>query len=103
MSTASKTRRRVKPVRSIRLAVKPFEGSPGVLTIMVGKKAADYFLSTLPTDFGTGFRLEKIGGAETYHINLSPEGCTCECKGFARWNHCKHADGLATLKRACQL
>ena len=105
MTTATKTRRRVKPVRTIRLALKPFEGNPGVVSITVGKDAADYFLSTVPADFGTGFKLEKIGGGETYHVNLAadPKEHSCECKGFSRWNHCKHVDGLAALRVAGQL
>jgi hypothetical protein len=103
MTTATKTRRRVKPVRTIRLTLKPFEGNPGVVQITVGKDSADYFLSTVPADFGTGFRLEKIGGTETYHVNLSPDGHSCECKGFGRWGRCKHVEGLAALKRAGRL
>ena len=105
MTTATKTRRRVKPVRTIRLALKPFEGNPGVVSITVGKDAADYFLSAVPADFGTGFKLEKIGGGETYHVNLAadPKQHSCECKGFGRWAHCKHVDGLAALQRAGRL
>jgi hypothetical protein len=105
MTTATKTRRRVKPVRTIKLALKPFEGNPGVVSITVGKDAADYFLSTVAADFGTGFRLEKIGGGETYHVNLAadPKNHSCECKGFGRWGHCKHVDGLAALQRAGRL
>ena len=104
MTTATKTRRRVKPARTIRLAV-PLnaEGQGGVVRITVGKDSADYFLSTVPADFGTGFRLEKIGGTETYHVNLSPDGHSCECKGFGRWGRCKHVEGLAALKRAGRL
>jgi hypothetical protein len=104
MTTATKARR-VKPVRTIRLALKPFEGNPGVVSITVGKDAADYFVSTVAADFGTGFRLEKIGGGETYHVNLAtdPQQHSCECKGFGRWAHCKHFDGLAALQRAGRL
>jgi hypothetical protein len=105
MPTATKARPRVKPERRIKLSLKPFDGAPGVVQITVGKDIADYFLSTVPADFGTGFKLEKIGGSETYHVNLAadPKEHSCECKGFGRWAHCKHVDGLAALQRAGRL
>jgi hypothetical protein len=97
---------RVKPARSIRLCVKPVDGSTGVVRIKVGKDSADYFLTEIPTDFGRGFRVEKIGlecqeGA--YHVNLEGGNKTCECKGYLKWGHCKHSDGLAALVAAGRL
>jgi hypothetical protein len=103
MSNLTKARKRVKPVRTIRLVV-PLnaEGGNGLVRISVGKEAADYLLSRIPADFGTAFRLEKVGeeDATPYHVNLNGRQTTCECKGFARWNRCKHADGLAALSAA---
>src|SRR4051812_46550026 len=100
MSTATKTRRRVKTVRTICLKLKPFEGNPGVVSITVGKEQVDYFLTEIPADFGRGFKVEKMGlDAEpvAYHVNIDGDNKTCECKGHARWHHCKHADGIAAL------
>jgi hypothetical protein len=79
---------------------------PGVVRISVtrGKKtlAVDYFLSRLPSDFGDGFRLEKIvpvaGEPSTYDVNLSTQSRSCECQGFLRHSHCKHAEALAALR-----
>ena len=65
MSTATKTRRRVKPVRTIRLTLKPFDGNPGVVRITVGKETADYLLTEIPADFGRGFKVEKMGDVPT--------------------------------------
>ena len=51
-------------------------------------------------------RALKIGleaNGETYHVNLDGDKRTCECKGFLKWNHCKHADGLAALIAAGRL
>lgn len=31
-------------------------------------------------------------------ILLSPEGNTCDCRGFARWAHCKHLESVLKLK-----
>ena len=52
------------------------------------------------SSFGRGFQVEKIGfGCDdsVYHVHIDGEKRSCECEGFLRWNHCKHADGLAKL------
>ena len=93
---------RPKPARTIRLAV-PLngEGKNGVVRIAVGRAADDYLISRVPSAFGSGFLLEKVGDAEgaAYHVHLSGEGPSCECRGFLRWDRCKHADGLAALQQ----
>ena len=95
---------RTKPARSIRLTLKPFANNPGVVRITVGKESADYLLSEIPADYGRGFTVEKMGADDgAYHVNLDGTNRTCECKGFGRWHHCKHADGLAALVKAGQL
>jgi hypothetical protein len=97
---------RAKPARSIRLAI-PLnaEGRNGIVVITVGRQSDQYFVSRIPSDFGRGFCLEKIGDAEStaYHVNLSDAGNSCECRGFLRWDRCKHADGLAALVKAGRL
>ena len=106
MATATKTRNRVKPVRTIRLTLKPFEGNPGMVQIAVGKERADYFLTEIPADYGRGFKVEKMGDeseSTAYHVNVDGDNRTCECKGFGRWSRCKHADGLAALVKAGKL
>jgi hypothetical protein len=103
MTSATKNR---KPrQRSIRLDL-PIGSQPGewgVIEITQDRKASRYYIEAVPSDFGVGFLLRKIGGTEEYHVNLSAEGHNCECKGFLRWNHCKHTDGLAALQRAGKL
>jgi hypothetical protein len=103
---ATKARQRVKPARFIRLVVTlNGEGKNGVVRIAVGKDSADYLLDRLPSDFGTAFRLQKAGEEAAYEVNLSADGTAdvCDCKGFARWSHCKHRDGLAALVKAGRL
>src|SRR5262249_45363479 len=76
-------------------------GCNGVLRISSGKLVQLYFVDRVPTDWGEGCALEKVGGEDAgavYHIHLTDEGHTCDCPGFLRWNHCKHADGVAVLK-----
>jgi hypothetical protein len=97
--------------RFIRLAV-PLndEGRNAVAVITEkrprGAKEERYFLSRVASDFGRGFFVEKIGAeceASKYHVHVNPEGRSCECLGFTRHGHCKHADGLAALVAAGRL
>jgi hypothetical protein len=85
--------------------LKPFEDKPGVVQITVGKEKVNYFLTEIPADFGRGFKVEKVGVEEPviYHVNLDGDNKTCECKGFSRWQKCKHSDGIAALLRAGEL
>ena len=95
-----------KPERGIRLEVRPEGDCPGIVRITVGGKHADYFLYPLAADFGRGFRLEKvdpIGDGTGYAVNIDGDRRSCDCKGFCRWSHCKHADGLAALVAAGRL
>ena len=103
---ASQRKPRTKPARSVRLEVGPEGNGLGIVRITVGKEYADYFLTILPADFGRGFAVEKIGltcNDPAYHVNIDCEKRTCECKGFLRHGHCKHADGLAALIAAGRL
>ena len=61
-----------------------------------------YFLTRLTSDFGTAFRLEKIGvdgcchAEEVYHVAVGTRNI-CECKGYLRWGHCKHVDACTAI------
>jgi hypothetical protein len=60
----------------------------------------------LPADFGRGFLVEKVGidrDEAKYHVNIDTARRSCECKGFLRHGHCKHADGIAALIAAGRL
>jgi hypothetical protein len=107
MSPPPRPRTRAKPPRWIRLDLAPFEGNPGILTITVGKEAAEYLVWPMASDFGRAFRLDKVMDCDaiTYHVLLDPEGSkhSCECKGFLRWNHCKHIEGLLALHQGGRL
>lgn len=100
MVTVTQRKPRVKPSRFIRLALPTFQGNPGVVKITVGKRSTDYWLTTIPSDFGLAFQLVKGDESETYHVNLNGEQSTCECKGFLKWGHCKHVEGLQALRKA---
>jgi hypothetical protein len=78
------------------------EGSFGIVRIRVGKESQVYFLYELPADFGRGFKVEKMPADPadeevSYQVNVDGDAKSCTCKGFCRWNKCKHSDGLAAL------
>ena len=97
---------RTKPARSIRLELRPEDNGLGIVRINIGKEHDNYFLTPIPADFGRVFKVEKIGltcNDPPYHVNIDGDTKTCECKGFLRHGHCKHADGLAALLAAGKL
>jgi hypothetical protein len=108
---------RPKPERFIRLCV-PFNenGQNAVIRIreVKGKRnpvetEERYFLSRVPADFGEGYFVEKIGPEaeeSRYHVHLSADGNSCECRGHLRWGHktqCRHIAGLLALRAAGKL
>jgi len=103
---AGQRKPRPKPARSIRLEVRPEGNGFGIVRITVGKEHADCYISEIPADFGRGFKVEKIdltGDGPPYHVNIDGEKKSCECKGFLRHGHCKHADGIVALIATGQL
>ncbi len=97
---------RPKPQRFARLCIRPEGTAPGIVRLTVGQEGADYFLTIIPAEFGRGFLVEKVGidrDTAKYHVNIDADKKTCECKGFLRHGHCKHADGLAALIAAGKL
>jgi hypothetical protein len=103
---ATKTPRRVKPARTVKLLLPPAERQTGAMLIRQDGGADTYFLSLIPSDFGRGFAVEKIdvvNGNAVYHVNLDGGRSTCECKGIVRWGHCRHVEALAALQTAGRL
>ena len=100
-----------KKDRHIRLLALLDTGA-GILQIDDGKTVDRYFFAPLASDFGRGFTVEKwadatddrpAGVVETYHVCLNGKASLCACKGFLRWNHCKHIEGLQALMDAGKL
>jgi hypothetical protein len=111
MSTATKSRKRVKPERRIRVLQPMSDNSAGVIAITIGKDEGVYAIRRIPADIGVAYHLIKgelveepdntlrLRDAAEYDVLLDGERSTCECKGFLRWHRCKHVDGLTTLRQ----
>jgi hypothetical protein len=93
-ATALPRQRKPRPKPERRYHITPEPWGERVLTIVVGKLVRCYYLSAVPSDFGRGFRLEKLGidGGNVYHLHLGHDGTKmCECRGHLRWGtDCKH-------------
>jgi hypothetical protein len=96
--TATATKSRKQEDRSAKLM---HVGNVDVLVLTTGKETIAYMLEALPATVGCGFRLTKAdrgdGPGEEYDVLLDGQFSSCECKGFMRWNHCKHVESLTAL------
>jgi hypothetical protein len=110
MSTATRSRKRVKPERRIRL-IKPIQDGMGAVQICIGGEPHNYLILPLTSDFGLAFRLVKqelvpqtegyyeLKDTARYNVNLDGQQSTCECLGFCKHGHCKHVSGLTVLRQ----
>ncbi|HYT90290.1 MAG TPA: hypothetical protein VEL76_16400 [Gemmataceae bacterium] len=110
MVTATKTRKprqRRQHERSVTVLIRPTAGQPDTLIrITQDSESAHYWLSTLPSDFGRAFRLEKPGteGDEVYDVLLDDQGGdSCTCPGHTYGGFCRHVDSLRALHTADKL
>ncbi|WP_439627425.1 hypothetical protein [Gemmata sp.] len=81
----------------------PETPAAGTLLIESPTRQAEYLVEEFPAGWqGRGFQLSKISGGtdadETgYSVFCDPKGrCSCECKGFVRHGHCRHAEAVAS-------
>jgi hypothetical protein len=110
MSTATKSRQRVKPERRIRL-LQPIRDGSGAIEITIGEERHPYEVRLLDSDYGVAYRLIKqeliqqpegfyeLEITACYDVCLNGTQSTCECKGFLHHGHCKHVDGLTVLRQ----
>lgn len=108
MATSPQKRQRRKPQRRVGWVPGSWnpEGGFGILRIQQDQELDHYFLRVIPCDFGHGFELQKlVPGGTVYHVALDPTANkhSCKCKGFLRWNHCKHVEGLLAMAAAGRL
>src|SRR5437763_12647502 len=100
MKSIPSPRPRVKPSRTCRLHG---DGGTMLLSLTVGAKSDDYFLTAHEAP-GT-YRLRKpLPDGSTYDVDLTAG--SCECLGALRWGHrhpCKHISSLLALRAAGKL
>ena len=107
MCNTTKTTRTNKPTcRSLHWLARLEDGNGIVEMRLTFEKRTEihrYFITRLTSDYGTAFRLEKIGddasveGGEVYSVCIDGTRSTCECKGYLRWGHCKHVDACTAI------
>jgi hypothetical protein len=106
MTTTTATRKTTKK-QETRTAKLTTVGTARVLGLTTGKDTAFYLLTTLAATVGAGFHLAKAdrgdGPGEEYDVLLDGQFSSCECKGFLRWNHCKHVEALTALVKSGKL
>ena len=54
-----------------------------------------YHLAPIPSDWGRAFEVRKLqaDGGECYHVHLTSDGPTCDCRGFLQHGMCKGGRG----------
>lgn len=95
-------RPRHKPVRTIRWVYEPNGSLPAAVCITTDRQRDFYDLVEHPcgpTEDSRAFRLTKhdVNKNIAYDAVIAPGGCSCECLGFLRHDHCKHVEGLLAL------
>jgi hypothetical protein len=96
-------KQRKKPARFVCVVRPVLDDLPAIVRIQVGKKADLYAVYPIVCQIGgSGYTVEKLDPAsqepvEVYHVRIDGATRACDCKGHARHQHCKHADGLAKL------
>jgi hypothetical protein len=112
---ATKSRKPVKPARTVQLLSRP--DPVGRLEITVSKDRSTYLLERIPADFGAAFSLTKLfmvevepgvyelRHADPYHVHFDNTlGHSCTCLGFLHrgtgkdGKGCRHIGALAELR-----
>jgi hypothetical protein len=87
--------------RSIRLMRSPGRDGVGVFRITAGGASAFYTFHEIRCEIGgRGFAVHRLGMGALYHVRIGRRSeCSCECRGFLAWGHCRHILGLLALAR----
>jgi hypothetical protein len=94
LSARSIARQRPKPVRTCRWLDPPTASAPGLVRLTVDRKTFDYgFAPFAPDrDMGAAAAAWQKPDGTVYHVLVCHDGqAQCDCPGFCRHHHCKHA------------
>ncbi|MGH7223520.1 MAG: hypothetical protein ACRELF_09855 [Gemmataceae bacterium] len=110
MTTATKSRQRVKSERRVHLY--NADGNPKLLEMTIGKDSFSYWLKIIDADYGIGLEVRKLvtdginpPSDDVYHVHYDPARrlSSCDCKGGTFHGHCKHQEAILALIRAGKL
>lgn len=67
-----------------------------VIAITKNKKTNFYLWAEISCEIGgRGFAMQKIADGAVHHLRIDPSGYVeCDCRGFCRWDYCKHVRAL---------
>jgi hypothetical protein len=112
MSIVTTKRTRKQPERRIRILHPLSDSGAAVIEITVDNKEDVYAVRRIASDFGTAYHVIKgelvedeeaqtlrLRNAAEYDVLLNGRESSCTCKGHTYSGHCKHVDGLTTLRQ----
>ena len=97
--------RKSSEARSLRLVTWNAASRSGVLQVTQGREVYGYALREIEPGYAErAFQFERLdaeGGrlvvGEVYPVAVEREGHSCDCRGFVRHSHCKHASAALKL------
>lgn len=111
MNSSTPLRSKVKAKPTITAFDSP-PGEPILVSVVDGRRHSEYWAERIPSDWGVAVRFRKIWDGrsndfadDVYYVLLDTVSHvhSCECKGFLRWNHCRHVDAAIQLFDAGRL
>lgn len=76
------------------------EQAPAGMAQLVTINEDHYWVERFETDYGLGVRFAKLGGEEPYHVLLENDRADCSCRGFLRYERCRHVIATRLLVEA---
>lgn len=94
----------VRGQRTVRLILPLGPSGLGAVSIATERGSWRYWMRLAPSELGEAYRLTREDSGETYLVELTPQGDTCNCPHARyRGQPCKHALALRALKVAGKL
>jgi len=88
--------RQANQSRTFRIIKAPTQNEPGSVRLTVNGEQSDYQFSFCHVADAMGLcavGILKTAGEQPYHVRVDKAGHgECDCLGFLRWGHCRHAD-----------
>lgn len=69
----------------------------GLLTVDDNRKRTVYYLVEVACPSGRLWAAYRRDTRETHYVRLDAMAYSCDCRGYTRFHHCRHADAVAWL------